>query len=178
MTRHPDFPCEAVTGLAVEARRGAGGRLSLFYTVVGEAEDLFIPPTASPARTDELWKRTCFEAFILGADGQAYHEFNFSPSTAWAAYRFTSRREGMTDALEIPAPRIEAGAVPGGFALAVELDLSGSPILAAGEPWRLALTAVIEELYGRISYWALAHPSGKPDFHSPDGFVLSLSAEE
>src|SRR3546814_3736372 len=33
---------------------------------------------------------------------------------------------------------------------------------------KLALSAVIEELDGTKSYWALAHPPGKPDFHHPD----------
>ena len=178
LTRHPDTPCEAVRSIAVEAVRAPGGRLSLLYIAAGDAEDLYLPDPAPPVRTDELWKRTCFEAFILGDDGAAYHEFNFSPSTAWAAYRFTGRREGMTGAQEIGDPRIEAGPMLNGYALAAELDLSASPILAPDGPWRLAITAVIEELYGRISYWSLAHPSGKPDFHSPEGFVLNLPAPE
>jgi len=39
---------------------------------------------------------------------------------------------------------------------------------------RLALSAVIEEERGRLSYWALRHPPGKPDFHHPDAFALAL----
>ena len=46
---------------------------------------------------------------------------------------------------------------------------------AAGD-WRLGLTAVVEETGGRISYWALAHPAGRPDFHRADCFVLELPA--
>ena len=38
----------------------------------------------------------------------------------------------------------------------------------------LALSAVIERVDGSISYWALRHPSDKPDFHHPDSFVLDL----
>ena len=41
---------------------------------------------------------------------------------------------------------------------------------------KLALSAVIEELDGTKSYWALAHPPGKPDFHHPDCFALTLEA--
>ena len=44
-------------------------------------------------------------------------------------------------------------------------------------PWRLGLSAVIEALNGEKSYWALAHPPEKPDFHHPDSFTLDLSAE-
>jgi hypothetical protein len=39
---------------------------------------------------------------------------------------------------------------------------------------RLGLSAVIEAVDGAMSYWALAHPSAKPDFHHPDSFVLDL----
>ena len=39
---------------------------------------------------------------------------------------------------------------------------------------RLGLSTVIEDGDGGISYWALAHPSAKPDFHHPDSFVLDL----
>jgi hypothetical protein len=43
---------------------------------------------------------------------------------------------------------------------------------------RLALSAVIEETDGHLSYWALAHPAERPDFHHRDGFVLALEPPE
>jgi hypothetical protein len=36
------------------------------------------------------------------------------------------------------------------------------------------VAAVIEDENGRLSYWGLRHPSGKPDFHHPDGFILEV----
>ena len=41
---------------------------------------------------------------------------------------------------------------------------------------RLALAAVVEEDDGRLSYWALQHAPGNPDFHHPEGFALELRA--
>lgn len=38
----------------------------------------------------------------------------------------------------------------------------------------IALSAVIEEVDGTKSYWALRHPPGPPDFHHPDCFALTL----
>ena len=38
----------------------------------------------------------------------------------------------------------------------------------------LGLSAVIEDDAGTLSYWALRHPPGKPDFHHPDAFALEL----
>jgi hypothetical protein len=34
---------------------------------------------------------------------------------------------------------------------------------------------VIEDIGGGRSYWALAHPAGKPDFHHADGFTIELA---
>ena len=45
-------------------------------------------------------------------------------------------------------------------------------------PLRLGLCAVIEEESGVLSYWALKHRPGRPDFHHPDGFVLEIEAPE
>jgi hypothetical protein len=57
----------------------------------------------------------------------------------------------------------------------VALDLSG---LAPDGPWRLGVSAVIEETSGRKSYWALTHTPGKADFHHADGFSLTLPPPE
>jgi hypothetical protein len=39
----------------------------------------------------------------------------------------------------------------------------------------MGLSAVIEERDGMLSYWALRHAPGKPDFHRRDGFALELA---
>jgi hypothetical protein len=40
---------------------------------------------------------------------------------------------------------------------------------------RVALAAVIEGGNGKLSYWGLRHPPGKPDFHHPNGFALEVA---
>jgi len=50
--------------------------------------------------------------------------------------------------------------------------------LAPAGPWSVGLSAVIEEIDGTKSYWALRHPPGPPDFHHPDCFALTLPAPE
>jgi hypothetical protein len=40
---------------------------------------------------------------------------------------------------------------------------------------QIGLAAVVEAQDGTLSYWALKHPGGKPDFHHPDAFALKLS---
>ena len=39
---------------------------------------------------------------------------------------------------------------------------------------QLGLSAVVEAADGGLSYWALKHPPGKPDFHHVDAFALQL----
>ena len=75
----------------------------------------------------------------------------------------------MRAAAEIGAPRIEVQTAPSRYVLQASVELDQLP-----RPWRLGLAAVIEEVDGRKSYWALAHPPGKADFHQLDGFALEF----
>jgi hypothetical protein len=176
LTRHPDSACAAAVRIEVDASRPHPDVLALRYSVIGAIGALRLPPRAAPARADELWKHTCFEAFLRAPQDEAYYEFNFSPSTLWAAYRFSGYREGMTVAGEAAAPDIETHSADGAYTLSVSLDLGGLR-LPRDDAWRLALSAVIEEQNGRKSYWALAHPPGRPDFHHAHGFACALNGQ-
>ena len=107
----------------------------------------------------------------------AYYELNFSPSQEWAANRCSDYRTGMAVAEMSPPPVAMAcdfgGPGKGSFELSAIVDMSALPLQ---NPWQVGLSAVIEETNGRISYWALAHPSGKPDFHHRDCFAAELPA--
>lgn len=171
LTCHPATPCEAVSNILVEARR-AGGRIELCYRLEGDRGALLLPARREDCgRRDELWKTTCFEAFVRPPDAPGYLELNLSPSGDWAAYAFTGYREGMAPALDVtPEPPVFDN-VPGGAELTTAVSLFTLP----PGLWHVSLTAVIEEIGGRTSYWALRHPPGKPDFHHADGFVLELA---
>ena len=54
------------------------------------------------------------------------------------------------------------------FELAEERELD--PALE----WEIGLSAVIEEIDGTKSYWALAHGKGPPDFHNSACFDYRL----
>ena len=173
LKRHRDSLGTAVTNVEAEVVRRADGALVLSYFVTGRISELLLPPAAEPTRTDELWQHTCFEAFVCSSPNAGYYEFNFAPSTQWAAYRFSAYRSGMRIATEIGAPRTEVQSGPEQSALQASLHLDRST-LPRDSPWRLGLSAIIEETSGRKSYWALAHPPGKPDFHHPDCFTYEL----
>jgi hypothetical protein len=172
---HPSTPCAAVRALAVDAHRAGETRLRLRYVLTGDLDRLRIAPQQPPRRADKLWQHTCFEAFVAAAGIEGYSEFNFAPSTEWAAYGFPGYRSGMTALDPAGLPRISVERGPERLALEAEIDLAALPG-GRGE-LRLALSAVVEASDGSLSYWALRHPPGKPDFHHADGFTLKLAPE-
>jgi hypothetical protein len=174
---HPAGDRGPVIRIEVEVGRPRPGVLALAYELTGRLDGLRLPPPAPPGPVDGLWRRTCFEAF-LGLGQGDYLEFNLSPSGRWAAYRFSGYRAEMTPLAGWPQPVIELVKGEDSLVLKARLDLSGLPGLDPAAPWRLGLSAVIEDAQGRMGYWALAHPAGKPDFHHPDGFACEVRFPE
>jgi hypothetical protein len=173
LKRHPHTPCDTVEGIAVEVARH-GSDLQLRYCATGRIGALQIPARSTSVRADDLWRHTCFEAFIKETGADTYHEFNFAPSTQWAAYSFTGYRDGMRVLSDITPREIGIETTAASFCLRAHLLLPNLLNLLTNATWRLGLSAVIEETNGAKSYWALAHPPGKPDFHHPDCFGLEL----
>lgn len=164
---HPATPPVAVQYVAVQVEREVRG-LRLFFVVEGDPSKIVTPAPAKPYRTDGLWRTTCFELFVRNG-GQDYREFNLSPSSQWAAYRFDVYR-GEPENLGLDEPPTI------GCSRELEgLFLWSSLKLGIGQDTQIGLSAVIEETDGTKSYWALAHPDpDKPDFHHPDSFTLRL----
>lgn len=146
--------------------------LTLRWRLAGKGE-LAVPRLAGRGRADGLWQATCFELFVRHGAGPGYSEFNLSPSERWAAYDFSDYREGMRgrDLTHAPVCAWRAGSAFSLFDAAI--PLRGLPELPAA----FAPSTVLEEDGGTKSYWALAHPADKPDFHHPDGFILALEPE-
>jgi hypothetical protein len=88
---------------------------------------------------------------------------------AWAAYGFDGYRTGMT-ALAEATPQLAVQEHAAGLALQATIATG-----CGGVRGRLALAAVLESRDGTLSYWALRHPAGRPDFHHPEGFELEFT---
>jgi hypothetical protein len=170
LTRHPQTPDSCIHHVEVRVTTKPKGAIAVVFSLEGQLSRLRIPESRPPGRTDGLWRHTCFEAFVMAGNGPGYREFNFSPSGEWAAYAFRAYREGgMLEAESNP------GIVVRRSTDRLELDAVIRPeCLPSGKLLRLGLSAVIEDAYGGLSYWALRHPLGKPDFHHTDGFTLEL----
>ena len=174
---HPETPTDAVRGIAAHVGREPGGKLAITYILEGDFNRLRVPAPRAPGIAGRLWQHTCCEVFIACKGLPAYYEFNLSPSGEWAAYAFDGYR--LPRAGESRTRELDPKVVVRGAASTLELDavirLDRLPEFRAA-PLSLALSAVVEDSAGALSYWALRHPAGKPDFHHSEAFALELGA--
>jgi hypothetical protein len=162
---HPSTPVRAF-GVAAGVAR-AGGALRFTYRLVGSLREVRIPSPAASTRRGRLWEQTCFEAFVQREGDAAYVELNVSPSTEWAVYGFAHYRQAGPAPAAVPAIAVERGAE--------SLDVEARIEIGRGA-MRVGLSAVVETSDGRLTYWALAHPSPTPDFHRAESFVARVEA--
>jgi hypothetical protein len=173
---HPETPAAAVRGIAARVRRDPQGKLAVTYVVEGDLDRLRVPAPRAPRLASRLWQHTCCEIFIACTGLPAYHEFNLSPSGEWAAYAFDgyrTPRAGASLAAEL-APQLAVRGAAGQLEIDIVISLDRLSARHRGAQLSLALSAVIEDSDGMLSYWALRHPSGKPDFHHSEAFALEL----
>ena len=174
LVAHPDKSRHPLSGIAVEVRLASATTLVCNYSLHGDVGRVRVSGAGAGRRADGLWQHTCFEAFIAAQGVAGYYEFNFSPTLDWAAYQFTDYRDGMTPANLTQAPGLHVRRSSDQLQLTATVHLAGLTELYDAPALRLALAAVIEDHRGRLSYWSLEHPPGKPDFHHPDGFTIEL----
>lgn len=171
---HASTPADAWEVSALAERTGDGD-LRLRYVIHGALDTLRLPPLGTLRRADRLWEHTCAEAFVAADGASGYVELNFSPSRAWAAYAFTAYREGAPLVASRLEPRIVVQREGDAVALDVLVALADLSSAYRDAVLRVGLSTVVEATDGRLSYWALHHPSAQPDFHHADGFVLRLA---
>jgi hypothetical protein len=177
-----------VRSLEASVEKREGGLLLFRFRLEADMGRIRVPERRLPRQADELWKHTCFEAFIAPVPAPVpaptsapaaagYCELNFAPSSEWAAYGFNDYRQGMTP-LGVAALDIRVEQTSERLQLDVRVDghaaLAAAKLDAASPKFRIALTAILEDEHGTISYWALKHALAKPDFHHPAGFILEV----
>jgi len=148
-------------------------RLTLAWRLTGPVAAVTWPsPAAQPARRDRLWETTCCECFLARPEETGYWEANLSPTGHWQLYRFDGYREGMRPEAGASAVAIAATQDAAGLRLTANLDLA--PMLPPDQPLQIGVTMVVRSVAGATSYWALAHPGERPDFHHRASFALAL----
>ena len=171
---HPDSLNESIKGVEVQVSVPSQGLVHLRYVLRADMARIRVGPEVTAGQADELWRHTCFEAFVQPTGSRGYYEFNFAPTRQWAVYRFDSYRQGMTAMNLANPPEITTSREPDRLELGVTFPLPVSAAAGAASPVKLAFAAVIESGGGTLLHWAARHPQGKADFHHPDGFVFEL----
>jgi len=152
-------PITAVSASIVATNDGCEAE----FRFEGGIDEIVLPQSVPSARTNDLWKTTCFEIFWQPLDGKGYREFNLSPSGRWAAYDFDAYREGMRDA---PVDAIAISTAQGSVNGVGEFVLKVAIAADLPDPAQVALNAIVEHRDGHMQYWALAFDDGKAEFHS------------
>ncbi|WP_028605437.1 DOMON-like domain-containing protein [Ottowia thiooxydans] len=161
LSAHPLTPCRAVQALTAAAhpqtRNGQSGVL-VQYLLQGDTPQLRIPPPVKrPEAADDLWRHTCFEAFIHRPGESGYREFNLSPSGQWAAYAFSDERVRHEPGVPTAPLAIAMSLSPQTLALEAWLPL---PEALPGQTLKLGLSAVIETL-GGCRTWSADSENGR-----------------
>jgi hypothetical protein len=176
LTCHPSSRPQTVRSVGVLVRRSESAELKLTFRLEGDMSRIRIPSPGVSRIATQLWRHTCFEAFIAMKAQPAYHEFNFAPSGEWAVFAFRGYRDGgplANDANEPMRPRIAVRSAAARLELDATVPLE---LLSAIHPLaalRIGLSAIVEASDG-LSYWALRHRADKPDSHDAGGFALLL----
>jgi hypothetical protein len=166
---HPVVPQHRLTQVRAGIARHKD-LLALRYEIIGDLQVINIPASTPSLRRDELWLHTCAELFITTEESAKYVEYNFSPSSQWAAYSFSDYRQGM-ELLPTESPEV------------VRLEEQSRLLITAairtsdqyrGVAIRAGLSMVIENNDGACSYWALRHDLSRPDFHRRENWLCSL----
>ncbi|MFK8185734.1 MAG: DOMON-like domain-containing protein [Phormidesmis sp.] len=158
-----------------------GDTLSISYLLAGDIDKVVLPSlNSNQARAEKLWEETCFEIFLGAGLERAkdllYREFNLSPSGAWnvltlQGYRYATKEEPSFESLPFTVEKSDDG-----LKLAADIDISS--LVDEARPVRLGISAVliVKDAEGKSheTFWAIAHPASKPDFHHPNSFSLSL----
>lgn len=173
LSAYPGRSVGCVQGIEVE-RRVESEQLHLNYRLQAPPGQLCLPAWQGVRPGEQLWQHTCFELFVRGSASPRYLEFNFSPCGAYACYAFDTYREPSASAFPTVRPDMAVVRLERVFQLSASLPLSTLASLQA--PYVLALSTVVEDCDGALSFWALRHSSDKPDFHHPGAFVLRMDA--
>jgi len=175
LTCHPTTPSDEVGTIRVAVSR-IDARLELSFRVEGDVPRICITPDDAHQSLVELWRHTCFEIFVAIEGLEAYHEFNLAPVGHWRVYAFRANRD--PDLADLPllleSPIVGVRVAKQSLELDARVALADLSPIHPDSPLRLGLSAVIEPVHGRLSFWAIINPAARPDFHHPEAFALRL----
>jgi len=172
----PFIPSENITEFICSVDR-VGGFFVVNYKMEGKLSNLSLRSSCGQLRfTHELWKGTVFELFLKSEDSKSYYEWNFCPSNRFAAYKFDSYRHPEPPTIN-KSTKIEYQFFDvTDTELRFELRFSLPEELKDVDDFKIQLSAIIKDRSSpELEYFALQHPTDKPDFHNEDCFQFILN---
>lgn len=148
-------------------------KIGIRYEVTGDLTEIAIArPSNTPARQHQLWEETCFEFFLGIKNSEEYWEFNLSPAGHWNVYCFDRYRQGMQE--EVAFNTLPFTFEKQADRLTLSLDVDLDKIVGKEQLIDVAITTVIKQINGEVSYWALTHRGAEADFHLRESFIIEL----
>ena len=161
---HPYQPCYEKIQIEGDVQF-AEGKLTVKFQWTDPDEKIVIGDALELERKAELWKHTCFEAFLHAEHHENYYEINLTPDGGWNAYEFQKYRTPQP-------PQESQNLVLLSFHLEENLVEAQFHLKDQHHVWWCSLTAVIELVDGKKHYFAVEHKGDRPDFHLKESFKL------
>jgi len=140
--------------------------LLLSFVLSGVSDNYLFDTKNHAKRADELWKATCFEAFIKNPNSKEYWELNIAPSGAWNFYYFSDYKKDMQEERRVLTPKVLFKQKRDEVYVNVEMNFTEKLFDGRGE-FNLAL--ILLNVEGKREFFTLNPKEGVADFHA---FVL------
>ncbi len=148
----------------------------LDYRIRGDIDRPRLPPQAASKFQDLLWSKPAWKRSSASPTATPTSNSTSRPRASGRCIDSKPIGKDVTSLNPLPPPRVIVRRHGEELEADIDIHLGAIPGLTAaeikGRELRLAVSAVMQSDQGVISYWALAHPPGKPDFHHRDGFAL------
>lgn len=128
-----------------------------------------------------LWKRTCFEFFILETSNQHYLEFNFSPPNQWNCFDFKHTNSSSGTLSELIITKEETPQIRmidfTQSCYHFEINLKSSLLskneihLNDQELLKMNIATILKRENFNHEYFALMHQQTKPNFHDFNSYL-------
>ena len=147
-------------------------QLKIEYKLKGALQIIIPKQSDSPTRQYDLWEHTCLEFFLGLKDSTRYWEFNLSPAKHWNVFHFLNYRQNIAE--EMAFNSLPFKVLLENDSLLLNLEVNLDKIISPESDLEVGITTVVEDRQQQLSYWALTHPTKKPDFHHRDSFIIEL----
>ena len=158
---------QSSTNITIEASLSlTSQQLELSFLLQGVGDHYLFERESQAKRADELWRATCFEAFVKNLNSKEYWELNIAPNGSWNLYRFSDYREDMQEESRVLTPKVLFKQERDKVRVSIKVDFM-EKLFDERVDFNLAL--ILLDMEGKRHFFTLNPKEGVADFHD---FVL------